>query len=162
MHPEELAATGLKPAHPVANLEPDRLEFITPGGPRAKPDHADEVLDPTVIARRRRKHTHARVYRLTQFTLLLAFLSAIASLVSLIFEEPEIGRSAGAASAALGAIAFWMTTSGKLAERLRGYAAAAVAMATVAIGANLLPISGAEPESHPAPPPHKTTRNSEN
>jgi hypothetical protein len=111
------------------------------------------VVDPTLYSERRRKHEHVRGYRLAWLCSGCSALGSLASVPLAIFRMShndsfmgEVLAAGGILLAALGLLAARRT---QLATRVRVYAIAALCLAVLAMGLNLIG-AGCEPEA----PPH--------
>lgn len=91
------------------------------------------VVDPTLLASRRRRSSHHRVYRFTQaFTLISAGLSALGLFCTLL-DEPGVGRSLIGGAMLAGFLACALSGRTSLSARWRGWAIAAAVFSVAAM-----------------------------
>jgi hypothetical protein len=100
------------------------------------------VIDPSRIARRRRKRSHVLRYRIAELATGFCFVGTIASVVCLVFGDRHLGQLAGGCAVLLGLVAIAFSWQTHLSSRVLGYATAATVVAGIAAGVALaLPAS---------------------
>ncbi len=92
------------------------------------------VMDPTIMGGRRRKASHQRLYRWTQYCSLMAAGLAAVSVICTRVDEPVIGRWVAAGGVGVGIVAWILSGRSSLSARWRGWAAAATVFAVAAMG----------------------------
>jgi hypothetical protein len=154
----EVAAEDVEAANrEAAGVTPDDLMIVPPprGDLEDSPPQIDfpaepvTVVDPTTLGGRRRRSSHHRLYRWTQFcTLLSAALSATAVICTTVAEITP-ARACAIPALALGVVATALSGQSSLSARWRGWAIAALVFAAAALALTWIgPALGAD---DPAP-----------
>ena len=140
---------------------PTHVVVVPAHDPNHPPPPAEVVLDPTLLAERRRSRFQNFAYHVTQWTVGGAMAAAAAAIVCLLMQEPRSALPCAGVAAVLALVSWRLVRLRGLLRRLRGYTAAAMVLTAIAVSSlgiyliffeNPTPGPGpAHPTTEPAP-----------
>jgi hypothetical protein len=108
-----------------------------PSPTEARPPEA--VIDPTLLGERHRKHSQNVAYRLTQAAVALTVIASLTAILAVLLEDQVLAQVLSATACVVAVLGIRLVRGSRLAYRLRGYAAAAAAIAVISLIASVLP-----------------------
>jgi hypothetical protein len=125
LHEGEIEAANVH----SANLVPE--DIITP----EQPIDVDQaiVVDPTTLGPRRRRTSHHKIYRWSQFCTLLSGLLSGGAFICAIADEIPAARACAAPALVFGTAATILASQNSLSGRVRGWAIAAAVFAAAVL-----------------------------
>jgi hypothetical protein len=99
----------------------------------------ESVIDPTLLGERHRKHSQNVAYRLTQAAVALTVVASLGAILAALLEDAVLAQVLSATACVVAVLGVRLVRGSRLAYRLRGYAAAAGALAVIALVVSVLP-----------------------